>query len=96
MDFVTGFLLSFDWKGDSYNSILNIVNWLTKMVNDKPVKVTIDAPRLAKVILNVVVWHYSLPESIINDWEIIFMSQFWSLLCYFLGIKQWLSTTSHF
>ena len=55
MDFVTGLPLSADWKGNSYNSILIIVNQLTMMVHYKPVKVTIDAPKLLEVILDVVV-----------------------------------------
>ena len=44
MDFVTGLLLSADWKSDNYDSILVIVNRLTKMVYYEPIKVTIDAP----------------------------------------------------
>ena len=55
MDFVTELPISTDWKGDSYDSILVIVNRLTKMVHYKPVKVTINAPGLAEVILDVVV-----------------------------------------
>ena len=52
MDFVTGLPVSTDWKGDSYKSILVIVNRLTKMVHYQPVQVTIDAPGLAEVILD--------------------------------------------
>ena len=55
MDFVTGLLVLIDWKGDSYDSILVIVNWLTKMVHYKPVKITFHAPGLAKVIIDMVV-----------------------------------------
>ena len=55
MDFVTGLPISTNWKGESYNSILVIVDRLTKMVHYEPVKVTIDAPGLAEVILDVVV-----------------------------------------
>ena len=47
--------LSADWKSDSYNSILVIVDRLIKMVHYEPVKVTIDALGLAEVIINVVV-----------------------------------------
>ena len=36
IDFVAGLPISTDWKGDSYNSILVIINWLTKMVHYKP------------------------------------------------------------
>ena len=92
MDFVTGLPLSADWKGDSYDSILVIVKRLTKMVHYKPVKVIIDAPGLAKVIINVVVRHHSLPDSIVTNRGLLFTSKFWSLLCYFLGVKRRLST----
>ena len=47
--------LSTDWKGKNYNSILIIVNYLTKMVYYKQVKVTINTLRLVEVIINMVV-----------------------------------------
>ena len=62
------------------------------MVYYEPVKVTIDAPKLAEVIIDVVVRHHGLPDSIISDREVIFTSKFWSSLCYFLGVKRRLST----
>ena len=65
------------------------------MVYYKLVKITIDAPDLAKVIIDIVVWHHSLPDSIIIDRSFLFMSKFWSLLCYFLGIKKRLSMAFH-
>ena len=37
--------------------------------------------------------HHGLPDLIITDQGLLFTSKFWSLLCYFLGIKQRLSTT---
>ena len=55
MDFVTDLPLSTDWKGDNYNSILVIVNYLTKIVHYKLVKVTINALRLAEVIIDMIV-----------------------------------------
>ena len=65
------------------------------MVYYKLVKVTIDAPRLAEVILDVVVRHYSLPNSIVTDRDLLFTSKFLLSLCYFLGVKQRLSTAFH-
>ena len=62
------------------------------MVHYKPVKVTIDAPGIAEVIINVVVRHHGLPDSIVTDRGSLFTSKFSSSLCYFLGIKQRLST----
>ena len=95
MDFITGLPILTDWKGDSYDSILIIVNRLTKMVHYEPVKVTIDAPGLAEVIIDVVVRHHGLPDSIVTDRGSLFTSKFWSSLCYFLGIKRRLSTAFH-
>ena len=95
MHFVISLPLFPDWKGNSYDSILVIVDRLTKMVHYELVKVTIDAPGLAEVIIDVVVRHHGLPDSIISDQRAIFTSKFWSLLCYFLSIKRRLSTTFH-
>ena len=95
MDFVTGLPISTDWKGDSYDSILVIVDRLTKMVHYEPVKVTINAPGLAEVILDVVVRHHGLPDSIVSDKGSLFTLKFWSSLCYFLGIKRGLLTAFH-
>ena len=95
IDFVTGLPLSADRKGNSYDSILVIVNQLTKIVHYKPVKVTIDAPGLAEVIIDVVVWHHGLLDSIVTKRSSFFTSKFWSSLCYFFRIKQKLSTAFH-
>ena len=92
IDFVIGLLILTDWKGDSYNSILVIIDWLMKMVYYKPVKVTIDAPDLAEIIINMLLRHHGFLNSIVTDRESLFTSKFWSLLCYFQGIKQRLST----
>ena len=75
--------------------ILVIVKRLTKMVYYNPVKVTIDAPELAEVILDVVVRYHGLPDSIVINRGSLFTSKFWSLLCYVLGIKRRLSTAFH-
>ena len=67
MNFVTGLPLSADWKDDSYDLIFIIVNCLTKIVFYEPVKVNINTLGLAEVIIDVVVWHHGLSDSIISD-----------------------------
>ncbi len=67
INFVTGLPISANWKGDSYNAILVIVNRLTKIVHYKPVKVTINVPGLAEVVINVLMRHHGVPESIVID-----------------------------
>ena len=95
MDFVTGLPILTNWKGNSYESILVIVNRQTKMVHHEPVKITINAPGLAEVIINIVVRHHGLPDSIVTDRGSLFTSKFWSSLCYFLDIKRRVSITFH-
>ena len=51
--------MSIDWKDTSYNSILVIIDRLTKMVYSKPVEM-INAPELAKIISDIVIWYYNL------------------------------------
>ncbi len=67
IDLVTGLSISANWKSDSYDSILVIIDQLTKIVYYELVKITIDAPGLAEVIINVIVCHHRVPESIIMD-----------------------------
>ena len=95
IDFLTGLPVSIDWKGDSYNFILVIVDWLTKMVYYKPVKITLNITGLAEVIIGVIICHQSFPDSIVTNQSSLFTLKFWSSLCYFLGIKRTLSTTFH-
>ena len=61
------------------------------MVHYKPVMITINISGLAEVILDVVVWYHGLPDSIVTNRGLLFTSKFWSLLYYFLIIKQRLS-----
>ena len=65
------------------------------MVYYKPVKVTVNALGLAKVIIDIVVRYHGFLDSIITDQGLLFTSKFWLLLCYFLGIKQRLSIAFH-
>ena len=46
------------------------------MILYKPVKVTINVPELAEVIIDVVVQHHGLLDSIISDRGAIFLSKF--------------------
>lgn len=65
------------------------------MVYYEPIKVIIDISGLVEVIIDIIVRHHGLPNSIMNDWDSIFISKFWFLLYYFLGIKQNFSKLFH-
>ena len=87
MDFMTGLPISINWKKDSYNYLLVIVDWLIKMVDYKLVKITIDILGLVKVMIDVVVHYYDFLDSNVTDKSLFFTLKFWSLFCYFFGIK---------
>ena len=95
MDFVIGLPILTNEKRNSYDSILVIINWLTKIVYYMLIIVTINAPGLAKVIINVVMRHHGLLDSIITNQRLFFTSKYWLLLYYFLGIKRRLSIAFH-
>ena len=84
-DFVTGLPISTNWKSESYNSILVIVDRLTKMVHYEPVKVTIDAFGFAEVIIDMVVPLHGLPDSIVSDRGSVFT---WSLDHHFVTFSE--------
>ena len=81
-----GLPISTDEKGDSYDIIFVIVNWLVNIVYNKPIKIIIDILSLAKVIIGVVMRHHGFPDSIVINQGLLFTSKFWSLLSYFCSI----------
>ena len=95
MNFVIGLPISINWKEESYDSILVIVDWLTKIIHYELVKIIIDASRPPDILLDMVVQYHGLSNSIVTDRGSIFTSKVLLLLCYFLGIKQKLSTAFH-
>lgn len=61
-----GFLISIDSKSDNYDSILAIIDRLTKMVYYKSVKITIDALGL----IHVIVYYYGVSKLIVMDQKV--------------------------
>lgn len=55
-----GFIFLIDLKDDNYDSILIIIDFLTKMIYYKSIKTIIDIAGLAKITINIVVRHYGL------------------------------------
>lgn len=76
MDFITKLLISTDWKNENHNSILVIIDQLTKIVYYKLLKITINTLRMAKVILDVVVWYHDFFNIIVSNRGLFFISKF--------------------
>ena len=67
IDFIIDLLVSANYKSDSYDSIIVIVDRLTKMVHYILVKITIDASSLAKVIIDMLVYHHGVSGSFVTN-----------------------------
>jgi transposase InsO family protein len=77
---------------NGHDSILVIVDRLTKMAIFVPAKTTDRAPDLAKQFLQHVVSKHGVPIDLVSDRGAKFTSEFWASLSKALGIKQNLST----
>lgn len=90
MDFIEGLPLSRE-----FDSILVIVDRLTKMAIFIPTTKTLDSPGLAQLFLRHVFSKHGVPNDIVSDRGKHFVSRFWASLCQLLQIKSNLSTAYH-
>ena len=65
------------------------------MIHYKLVKVMINVPDLANMIINVIIHYHKVLESIFTNQGLLFKSKFWSSLYYFIEIKRKLFTAFH-
>lgn len=65
-----------DYKDNSYNLILVIIDYLSKMTPYKPVKVIINIIGLTKFITNIMIKYHSFFKSIISDKSSIYTLKF--------------------
>jgi transposase InsO family protein len=90
MDFITD-LLTIRAK----NSILVVVDRLTKMAHFTPCSKSITAEETAKLILDEIVRLHGLPEEIVSDRSPQFASKFWRHLFELLRVDIRLSSVFH-
>ena len=81
--------------GVEYDSILVIVDRLTKYAYFMPYLEASNAEQLASTFLRTVFANHGMPDEIISDRDKLFTSQFWQSLTDQLGIKHKLSTSFH-
>ncbi len=92
MDFITGLPES---GLNKYNSILVVVDRLTKMAHYIPTHETITSEGVARLYLDHVFRLHDLPDSIISDRDTQFTSGFSRALYKLIGTSQNLSTSFH-
>jgi hypothetical protein len=96
MDFITDLPLSKDPATNVfYDTILVMVDKLTKYTHFIPCHKTINAPQLGYLVLDRLVRHHGLPLSFITDRDKLFTSAYWKTLTAAMGIKHKLSTAFH-
>ena len=96
MDFVVKLLKSRDpATQDTFDSIIVIVNKLTKYTIIVPFKEPYKADQLAFVLLDRLIRDYSIPKSIISDRDKLFTLNYWKTLIAAIGTKLRMSTVYH-
>lgn len=76
MNFILGFLLLVDSTDNNYDSIMIIVDNLTKTVYYKPIRTIINTLDLAKMIIDIMMRYDDLFESIMSNRGLLFFSKF--------------------
>jgi hypothetical protein len=94
MDFVTDLPPSAMGK-EVYDSIMVIVDKLTKMAHYIPVCKTIDAKDLAMTFLREVIRLHGAPRTIVSDRGPVLVSKYWKTFCHYLSIHTKFSTAFH-
>ena len=93
MDFITKLPESKDEATNNcYDSILVVVDRLTKYTHFIPFKETYDVPKLAHVMLDRLIRYHGILKAFITDRDKLFTLNFWQTLVAQIGIKHKLST----
>ena len=75
-------------KSNVYDSILVMMNWYTKMVWYLPTNATIKSHKLGDLLMEEVFFcGPGAPMGIVSDRGPVFISDYWSELCYHMKIK---------
>ena len=89
MNFVLGLPRTFR----KHNSILVVVDHLSKMAHFPPCSKTSDVSKIAKLYFDEIVQLYGLSKTIVSNRDVRFMSYFWKTLWHLVGTKLKFSTT---
>jgi len=88
------FITSFSWKASQHDSIMAIVDKLTKVVHFIPVKSTFSTSDVAHVFIKDVVILHGVPKKIVSNRDVNFTSRFWKEL--FIGLGTNLAFSAYY
>ena len=89
------FIVQLPMTKNGNDSIIVIVDKLSKMACYIPTTVNVTAQQVAKLVFENIVRHHGVPESIVSDRDSRFTSMFWKSLWELLGTKLSMSTSYH-
>ena len=96
MDFITKLPPSIEGhSGVTYDTILVIVDKLTKYAHFVPCKGTLTAEQLGFLVLDRLIRYHGIPRKLISDRDKLFTSAYWRTLVAQMGIHHKLSTAFH-
>ena len=95
MDFVTKLSENRAWNEITHDSILVVMNRLTKMIHYISVTKTVIAKDLIEILIRKIIKFHDFSSSITIDRNFIFTSKYHDSLCYAFKIKFKLFTTYH-
>jgi len=82
-------------KSDGYDTLLVVIDRLTKMSHCIPCSKDLDARQFANLFMREIVRLHGLPHDIITDRGILFTTDLWKETTGKLGIERRLSTAFH-
>src|SRR4051812_36914256 len=80
---------------NKFNSIIVIVNKLTKFTSITPIKITYSAEDIARLFFEKIVSRFRILETLISDRDPRFTSKFWKSLWEYCQMKLVLSIAYH-
>ena len=95
MDFITDLPLSSTYGSITWDSILVVVNKLTKMAHYIPVWKTMLVADFIKVFIQEVVKHHGVSEVLVTDRDKLFTSEKWTSFCFHMRCRRNLWTAFH-
>ena len=96
MDFITKLPKSKDLTTRVlYNSIMVVINRLTKYLHFIAFKETFNAEQLKQLFIDRTIWYQNAPQSIISDRDKLFILAYWIMLMHGINIKLKSSTVYH-
>ncbi|KAJ2911813.1 hypothetical protein MD484_g8600, partial [Candolleomyces efflorescens] len=82
-------------RNGTYDSITVVICLLTGMVHLIPSQTTMTAAELAELMFEEIYKHHGIPQNIVSDRDVLFMSTFWQRLHALLGSRLKMSSAYH-